>query len=896
MEVKSGIGLAPERLMRLPPRLRLKVLNFLVRWKRYAEALPLARRLAEDQPDGLLYRSTLVKALAALGQFDEAAAIVDELEYQHPGRPNALAAAGDLAMAQGDFPTALKHYLRILQVNSSSTKAWRRLALLYLAAGQPEKARVYCHKIEDHNKNERDDGEERALHPDVLRALAQIHRLDGDESLACEIEEGLVAREKAEEEQLSEAVQSQGSSVPPALPQPRPVGPSPEPPVREVIEPDSADVPVPPTPPEVHERLTEVFDYHEFRPGQEEVIARSIAGQDLLVTMPTGAGKSLCYQLPAALGRKVVVISPLIALMKDQIDGLPHLLASRATLINSTLDSDELERRQSAIAVGKYALIYAAPERLRQMPFLHALRKAGIALFVVDEVHCVSIWGHDFRPDYLFIADALELLGNPPLCGMTATAGPDMKRDIESQVRRRLVRVSTGTCRPNLRLEVWPAAKSMERLRGLARICAAESGSGIIYANSRKKTEEIASFLRSAGIQAAHYHAGLDGAERSAVQEEFMGGQCRVIAATVAFGMGVDKRDVRFVAHFSPPKSLENYYQEAGRAGRDGFPSRCILFYSPSDKAALTAWNTISQIKIEELKSIYQAVRRLLPGGKGPVHEDDIMRECGLEETRVRVAVSLLERVGLLSRRVDVPMTITIRVNPHMDVPEEFARFVSAARLRLGQRIALELADLSDRTGIPPYEIEPRLLEWRDCGWLSVRTSGRTMYLEILPGGKGAKAELEKILDSYRVHSKLKIEKLAAYVKTKECRHGFISRYFGEEAVGNCQSCDNCIMAEAPNKLSSEHIVVLKGVQSLPIRMGRAGLAKALTGSSRCPLKPHEWPYLGAFSGRTQDSIKSLIEDLLDWGYLQRDGTPLRPLVMLTMAGRKLLREKEIDS
>lgn len=886
VSVCDGLAISSEGMFNLPPRLRLSLLNFLIRWERYEDALPVAEHLASEQSDGLLYRSMLVKILAALGRFDEAEAIVRELDEQHPHRLNALAAAGDLEMARGDLPAALKRYLQMIEISPETPKAFRRLAALYFAAGQIEKSHAYCRMaLEHYEKTPDGKKDESGPHPGLLRVLARIHRARGDDSLAAEIEKQLYTREMLEEASFREGIVSSETTVKP-IPAPKLRTPATVPAATQTRP---ANPPPPPIPPEAAECLASVFGHHGFRIGQEEAAARALACQDLLITMPTGAGKSLCYQLPAALGRKVLVISPLIALMKDQIDGLPEALASDATLVNSTLESDELDRRQADIAAGRYNLIYAAPERLRQPPFLHALRKAKIDIVVVDEVHCVSVWGHDFRPDYFFIAPALDLLGNPTFCGMTATADPTMKAEIEEQIGRRLTFVSTGTHRPNLTLEVRHVSKGLDKLRELARICRSVTGSGIIYVNSRKKTEEIASFLRTSGVEAGYYHAGMQPEARVAAQEAFMTGRCRVMAATVAFGMGIDKRDVRFVAHYSLPRSIENYYQEAGRAGRDGLPSRCILLYSPSDKARLTKWIESEQIRMDDLKSVYHYIKRLIPSGSGPVHEDDILRDSVLDDTKTRVAVSLLERAGLIERRSDIPVSVTIRVRASLDAAEEgFAKFVAAARLREGQRIALEFADLSERTGIPLHELESRLFEWRDRGLISFRTSGRTMYINLCRVGAGARETLNGMIETHRSASVRKMERLIDYVRYSGCRHDFISRHFGDPPIRGCRSCDNCLKGTTPFKLNGDHIRILKGMLSLPIRLGKTGLVRALTGSSRCPIRPHEWPHLGAFSGMTQSSAEALIGDLIDWGYLERDGTMLRPLLSLTAAGRKL--------
>src|SRR5581483_557999 len=266
--------------------------------------------------------------------------------------------------------------------------------------------------------------------------------------------------------------------------------------------------------------LRELFGYPSFRPGQAEIVAAALAGRDTLALLPTGAGKSLCYQLPAMLLEGVtLVVSPLIALMKDQLDGLPPAVAERSTLINSTLGRAEVEARLQRVADGEVKLVYAAPERLRQQPFLHALRRAGVALFVVDEAHCALLWGADFRPDYLFIPRALRALGEPPLLALTATATPAMQAELRRVLRRDLTVVTTGVLRDNLFLAVQRVANDEGKLRALAELCARERGPGIVYVSSRERAEELARFLRRKGVHAQPYHAGLAQETRARVQD-----------------------------------------------------------------------------------------------------------------------------------------------------------------------------------------------------------------------------------------------------------------------------------------------------------------------------------------------------------------------------------------
>ncbi len=337
--------------------------------------------------------------------------------------------------------------------------------------------------------------------------------------------------------------------------------------------------------------LREVFGFDAFRPGQEEVTRAALEGRDTLALMPTGSGKSLTYQLAAMLRPEpTLVLSPLIALMKDQVDKLPAAIAGTATFVNSSLPAGEAAERLRDVAGGRTRLLYAAPERLRQEAFVETLRSIGIGLVVVDEVHCVSMWGHDFRPDYLFIRRALESLGEPALLGLTATATPDTAREIADALGRDPQVVRTSIARPNLRYDVEEAGNAEERLRVLVdRLRSLQGGAAILYARSRRSTEELSRVLCGHGFRAEHYHAGLEAAERTRVQDDFLGGRAQVVVATTAFGMGIDKPDVRLVCLVNYPASLESYVQMVGRAGRDGAPSDTLLLAGPHDAASSAA-------------------------------------------------------------------------------------------------------------------------------------------------------------------------------------------------------------------------------------------------------------------------------------------------------------------
>ena len=332
------------------------------------------------------------------------------------------------------------------------------------------------------------------------------------------------------------------------------------------------------------ELLQERFGYPDFRPGQAEVL-EALAAQDVLGVMPTGGGKSLCYVLPALEAGRTLVISPLIALMQDQVEAL-EAVGVPASFINSTLNRAEQNRRYADFQAGRIALLYVAPERLANRRFLDGLAGSGVRLLVIDEAHCISEWGHDFRPDYLALGGARERLGRPRTLALTATADPTVRRDILARlgIAPDAREVLTSFDRPNLRFQVVPLASAKERLPWLIAYARERQGqSGIVYARTRRSVEETAETLNAAGVPAEGYHAGMGGAVRAAIQRRFTTGRAPLIVATNAFGLGIDKPDVRYVVHLQMPGRLEAYYQEAGRAGRDGEPAECTLLYSRRD-------------------------------------------------------------------------------------------------------------------------------------------------------------------------------------------------------------------------------------------------------------------------------------------------------------------------
>ncbi|MBP7148203.1 MAG: RecQ family ATP-dependent DNA helicase [Acidobacteria bacterium] len=383
--------------------------------------------------------------------------------------------------------------------------------------------------------------------------------------------------------------------------------------------------------------IARVFGHAQFRPGQREATEALFAGRDVIAVMPTGAGKSLCYQAPALLLDGVtLVVSPLIALMKDQVDALAARGIAAAALHSG---QSAAERLAAERAIGRgVKLLYVAPERLALAGFLDRLTALGVARMVVDEAHCISSWGHDFRPDYLRLGPLREALG-VPAGAFTATATPDVRVDIARQLRLAdPLEVVTGFERPNLSLAVAPVRSFAEKRRELARVLRRAGTPGIVYAATRKSVELWAAELEALGLSAGGYHAGLSDAERVRVQEQFLAGRLDAIAATNAFGMGIDKADIRFVVHADIPGSIEAYYQEAGRAGRDGRPSRCELLFSPADIRTQEFFLRGSNPDADTLRRAWSVLRQV---GAGQEADELASRGARTAAQRMELATAL---------------------------------------------------------------------------------------------------------------------------------------------------------------------------------------------------------------------------------------------------------------
>ena len=410
--------------------------------------------------------------------------------------------------------------------------------------------------------------------------------------------------------------------------------------------------------------LHQHFGFSDFRTGQREAMDSALAQHDALVVMPTGSGKSLCYQLPAfILPGTTIVISPLIALMKDQVDALVSC-GKRAAFINSTLTPEEQQQRLSILARGWYKIVYVAPERLRNADFLNALKSIRVSLIAVDEAHCISQWGHDFRPDYLHVKNFANAIGRPPVLALTATATPQVQSDIVTQLALKNPEIIvTGFNRANIALRVMYTPKDSDKLREIQSLLKGTKGSAIIYAGTRRDTESIAEFCKDVlKLSTAFYHAGMDEERRTMVQEAFMEDTAKIIVATNAFGMGVDKPDIRTVIHYTIPSTVEAYYQEVGRAGRDGKPARGILLYSPQDRA-LQEWFIDNDAPApQQILHLHRLVSKGAAGVPVWFSPTLLQKQTGMNDTHLRNALKQLELVNALERTGDVGGKIGIQI------------------------------------------------------------------------------------------------------------------------------------------------------------------------------------------------------------------------------------------
>src|SRR5690349_8621969 len=598
--------------------------------------------------------------------------------------------------------------------------------------------------------------------------------------------------------------------------------------------------------------LRQHFGFEDFREGQREVIGSILEGKDAVVVMPTGSGKSLCYQLPAMIRDGVtLVVSPLIALMKDQVDAL-RARGLPATFINSSIPEAEQRARIDALRRREHKLVYIAPERFRSSRFNAALQSIPVSLFAVDEAHCISTWGHDFRPDYLRLRSVIRSLGSVQTLALTATATPYVRSDIIQQLG--LDKPQTfvsGFDRPNLSIEVVHTEKEREKIARIRSLAKQMPGSGIIYASTRKAVEQVGNKLKALDLRVSLYHAGMTDVQRVKAQDELMSGRTQMIVATNAFGMGIDKPDIRFVVHYQMPGSIEAYYQEIGRAGRDGLPSTCMLLFNYADKNTHDFFIEGSYPDMSVVKQVYDALaatelRRI------ELSTSEIARRTGeRNEMAVQSALYILERAGHIQR--------------------------TAPALNRGGRGAQQGRSILmlDSAPVAQLRIDPKDISRR--------------------------GELER----------RKLRAMIDFCYTDYCYRAHILNYFGDRHhARQCGTCGNCApKAEATatlapasaglRALTDDELLRVRKILACAKRMnGRFGkkmLISTLRGSAAKQLltaRLNELSTYGLLRDMANDELEVYIDALIDARCLRVKGGAY-PTIATTDLGDRVMREQE---
>jgi len=565
------------------------------------------------------------------------------------------------------------------------------------------------------------------------------------------------------------------------------------------------------------------FNYGSFRPGQEKAIDSILAGLNTITVLPTGGGKSMIFQLPSlVLDGITLVISPLIALMKDQVDSLEKV-GIPATFINSSISLQELNQRLEKIRNSYYRLVYVAPERFYNQSFVNELKKIKIALFAIDEAHCISQWGHDFRPSYIRLKEAIKLCGSPTVVALTATATPEVREDIAKQLGfKDYELVISGFSRPNLQLAAVVTNNNRKMEYILEAVNSQSGESGIVYVGTRTKADEIVEYLSDNGVSAVSYHAGIDGDSRSWVQEQFMKGKAQVVVATNAFGLGINKKDIRFVIHHDLPGTLEAYYQEAGRAGRDGLTSYCILFYSPSDRYLQEFFISGDNPSPSMIKEVYQY---LLDANEArSENENSILitySEIGkhLSESApdmaIGTAIKILEKEAYVSRPNERTTNSYIKLLCSWENLFSGISKRAKTQLAIAEKLQEKYAEeMMKGWQFSAEEVAIVLHVKKDVLNRVIKKFAEQELIEYKPPFKGTEIRLLKIVDPEDLsldfkalelkaeHARSKLNEMESYVYSNTCRQQYILKYFGERDAKACGCCDNCLKKERMPKKS----------------------------------------------------------------------------------------------
>jgi ATP-dependent DNA helicase RecQ len=549
--------------------------------------------------------------------------------------------------------------------------------------------------------------------------------------------------------------------------------------------------------------LKRYFDYDDFREGQREVVEKILNGENILAAFPTGYGKSLCYQLPALMLPGVtVIVSPLISLMKDQVDALREQRIYSVALLNSSLSWEDYRAELERLQRGDIKLLYIAPERFRSRRFLSLLNTHQISLFVIDEAHCISQWGHDFRPSYLALRDAIRELHPSSIALFTATATPDVRKDILDHLEIQPPQTFTrGIERPNLKFSVCEVSMEVEKYSLLDEYLQQPRGKGIVYAGRRRETEEIALYLKKRGHRVDFYHAGRTDVERKRVQDRFFDDGpdgLDLVVATNAFGMGIDKSNIRYIIHWTMTGTLEQYYQEAGRAGRDSEIAHCVLFYCSDDRKLHEWFIKESAPNKPDLLKLLKLIETFPSVGNFRMFAAEDLESSNFNEWKIRVGISHLEKLGYLRRLYNVPSKLSVRTPSFEPVEStEIADESQRILLRhLRSRSELHILDFCRELELRPDQLMEQLIDLQGEGYLRYWGVEDLTLIDLLEDSDlfASMSADQMGFEDYLLSKNRQIDQIVFYALAEGCRGRLVREYFGEtiEADYRCESCDRC--------------------------------------------------------------------------------------------------------
>ncbi len=649
------------------------------------------------------------------------------------------------------------------------------------------------------------------------------------------------------------------------------------------------------------EALKKYFSYDSFRPAQEEIITSILKGSNVLAVLPTGAGKSICYQVPALISSDFsIVISPLIALMKDQVDNL-NREKNIAAFINSSMSFMEAEKVLQDISFGKVKLLYIAPERLENLLFAERIKNLNPNYLFVDEAHCISQWGHNFRPSYSKIRDFADFISIKKISAFTATATPEVVKDIVKQLGLKNPNLFVkGFERDNLHLSVITGAKKFEKCVELISIYKTPA---IIYTSSRKKTEEISEYLLLHRINSAAYHAGKHPEERKRIQEAFINDELKVICATNAFGMGIDKKDIRLIIHFNTPGSIESYYQEIGRAGRDGKESHIFLLHDDSDLSIQNYFLSNSYPDKKLIQDVYNAVCDYGKTAVGSMSDKEIpinpefigtFTQKKLNKGLLISILRYLEEGGYLKLLSDYDKRSTLRINFKKDELRKFVENVSGNALKetillllreygsraMNSPVQFSISDLTDHLELTKPEIEEALITLENLGVITYRKALSSDSV-ILTSPRVPETRLainfKKINEAY-LHSQNKLDRMVEYVFSADCRFRYILSYFGEDVSEyKCGKCDRCTLEEAVPESVREYIseLILRTVRILNGKTTKIVLLNVLNGKGTESSLTAVATF-GSCRNYDLNELKTIVQDLVSRKKLTVEGSSLK--------------------